>query len=224
MSMPFRGVVGAAILLACTFAAQAKADVSEGAAERAAEIVGDADVVYNTTFVMACSEGTWRRLMDKPVLLGRLWSAYGFAPIYQVEMRHDTVHVEDSTGLVGDVVAVELEQGRRQYLINGELDHWAVPFFNEGTAVLTLEMQVKGDAVGGTAAVHLRANSGIGRLVLRAARPLLTKHVANRLDLNLQDAAKIFAAVEEDPVEVADFLGGSAGEELRLWHGEVERE
>ena len=59
------------------------------------------------------------------------------------------------------------------------------------------------------------ANSGIGRVVLRAARPLLVKHVANRLDLNLQDAAKIFAAVEEDPETVADLLGGRAGEELR---------
>ncbi len=218
MNTTFAGVgctVGLAILLASTLAVPAKADVSEGAAEMAAELIGDADAVYKTTFVMQCSESTWKQLVDRPALLGRLWNAYGFMPTYQVEMRHDTVHVEDSTGLVGDAVTAELGAGRRQYLINGELDHWAVPFFNEGTAVLTLDVQVKGEGVAGTAAVHLRANSGIGRVVLRAARPLLVKHVANRLDLNLQDAAKIFAAVEEDPETVADLLGGRAGEELR---------
>lgn len=218
MNTTFAGVgcaVGLAIVLASTLAVPAKADVSEGAAEAAAEIIGDADAVYKTTFVMQCSESTWKQLVDRPVLLGRLWNAYGFMPTYQVEMRHDTVHVEDSTGLVGDAVTAELGAGRRQYLINGELDHWAVPFFNEGTAVLTLDVQVKGAGVAGTAAVYLRANSGIGRVVLRAARPLLVKHVANRLDLNLQDAAKIFAAVEEDPEAVADLLGARAGEELR---------
>ena len=215
--MPFERfhTARATILLASVVAAPASAGVSEGAAERAAEIIGDADVVYKTSFVMPCSEGTWERLLDRPALWCRLWNAYGFAPTYQVEMRHDTAHVEDSTGLVGDVVVAELEPGRRQYLIDGELDHWAVPFFNEGTAVLTVDIHVKGDGVTGTATIHLRANSGLGRLVLRAARPLLTKRVANRLDLNLQDAAKIFAAVEEDPEEVADLLGGRAGEELR---------
>ena len=106
--------VRATILLACIFAAPANASVSEGAAETAAEIIGDADVVYRTSFVMPCSEGTWKRLVDNPALLCRLWNAYGFAPTYQVEMRHDTVHVEDSTGLVGDVIAIELEPGRRQ--------------------------------------------------------------------------------------------------------------
>jgi len=185
----------AAIILACIFTSPTLA-VSEGAVETAAEIIADADVVYKTTFVMQCSQETWKRLVDRPALLGRLWNEYGFAPTYQVEMRHDTVHVEDSTGLVGDAIATEVKPGRRQYLINGELDHWAVPFFNEGTAVLTLETQVKGESVVGTAEVHLRANSTIGRVVLRAARPLLVKHVANRLDLNLLDAAKIFAAVE----------------------------
>ena len=218
MNTPFAGVcctVGLAIVLAPTLAVPAKADVSEGAAEMAAEIIGDADAAYKTTFVMQCSESTWKQLVDRPALLGRLWNVYGFMPTYQVEMRHDTVHVEDSTGLVGDAVTAEPGAGRRQYLINGELDHWAVPFFNEGTAVLTLDVLVKGEGVAGTAAVHLRANSGIGRVVLRAARPLLVKHVANRLDLNLQDAAKIFAAVEEDSEAVADLLGGRAGEELR---------
>lgn len=203
------------LALAWSIAAWGHPDLTSELAMRVRAVVEDADVVYTTAFAVPCSEGVWEELVERPVLLGALWSAYGYAPAYRVEMRGDTVHVEDPTGLVGDVVGIQASDGERTYLVEGQINHWAVPFFNQGTAVFLLKTQARAGEVAGTLEVHVRAESAIGSLVVKLGRPLLMRHVANRIDLNLQDVRQILAAVAEDQDRVAGLLDPVAAEQLR---------
>jgi len=184
-------------------------------AARVRTVVEEADVVYDTGFEVPCSVGVWEEMVARPVLLGALWSAYGYAPAYRVEMRGDTIHVEDPTGLVGDVVGIQTRDGERTYLVEGQVNHWAVPFFNRGSAVFVLKTTVTAGEVAARLAVYVRAESAIGSLVVKLGRPLLMKHVVNRIDLNLRDACGILAAVEGDPDHVVSLLDPHAAGELR---------
>jgi len=112
-------------------------------------------------------------------------------------------------------VGIQASDGDRVYLVEGQVNHWAVPFFNQGTAVFRLRTQARAGEVAGTLAVHIRAESAIGSLVVKLGRPLLMRHVANRIDLNMRDARRIFAAVAEDPDRVAGLLDPVASEQLR---------
>jgi hypothetical protein len=191
----------------------------QDAAALAGEIIQAPDLSYTTAFAIECSERTWNRLADDPVLAGQLWLAYGYAPAYRVTMRADTMHVEDPTGLLGDAVRIGQELGDRTYLVYGKLNHWAVPFFNEGIAVIAVRSHSADGRLRGTVEVSLRGQTTVASLVLRAGRSLLMEHVANRADLNLQDAARICAAIEQAPEQVMAQLDGEAAARFKAAFG-----
>jgi hypothetical protein len=193
----------AAVLLLGLVLASVPRTAAANAADEAQEIMADADLVHTATFSYASTAATWERILDEPLLMGALWQAYGFAPAYRVSGTNEVIHVQDPTGLVGDAVPCGTTPGRRQWLARGRLDHWAVPFFNDGEAVFVLETRSAGPRIEGTLTVHVRAASVVGRLVLRAGRSLLARHVASRVRLNLADAGRIVEAVDADPGAVA---------------------
>lgn len=172
------------------------------------EIVDQADITYTTAFTLSCAKKTWEGLVENPLLVGALWERYGYAPAYRVSQKGDTLHVEDPTGLVGDVLAFRPGPDQRIYLVEGRIDHWAIPFFNEGRAVFVLKSQVAQGRVDCTLEVYVRAESPVARLALQIGRPLLLKHVDNRITLNLQDAMKICEAVDTTPQNVLALLEG----------------
>ncbi|MEW6749653.1 MAG: hypothetical protein AB1505_01580 [Candidatus Latescibacterota bacterium] len=178
-------------------------------ASRAQAVIDGADLTHQATFAYACPAATWERILDEPLLLAALWEAYGFAPAYRVSARGDTLHVVDPTGLVGDAVPCARTPGGGTWMAQGRLDHWAVPFFNEGEAVFVLQSRSTGSRTGGTLTVHVRAASAVGRLVLKAGRGLLASHVDNRVTHNLVDAGRIVEAIHADPAGVAGLLDGA---------------
>jgi hypothetical protein len=178
------------------------------AAQLAEQVMDDADYVYSGTFQWSCSGRIFQSAIDHPLVLGSLWAAYGYAPAYRVSQRDSLLHVEDPTGLAGDVLRYQRLAGSARYLVRGKLDHWAVPVLNRGTAVFVLTWK---EAAGGVAAemeVFFKAESSIGSMVLWAVRPLLGKHVENRVTRNLADAGKIMAALDANPKAVGGRLEG----------------
>lgn len=186
--------------------------LAEDRAAQAQEIIENADVTYTTSFSWQCSKRTWNRVVEHPLLVGQLWEAYGYAPAYRVSMRGDAIHINDPTGLTGDVFVFRWDSGARVYLALGKLDHWAVPFFNEGMAVFVLKSRVSDRRVFGELKVYIRAASTVGNIVLQVGRSVFMKHVDNRITLNLQDVQKIAETVELTPEKVMGKLSGSTAE------------
>jgi hypothetical protein len=193
-------------------AAPARAEVEA----RARELIRQADVTYTTTFTWPCSASTWECILDHPLLMGALWEAYGYAPAYKTSARGDTLHLADPTGLIGDALRFHREPGGASYLVDGKLDHWAVPFFNEASAVFILTSRSAQNQIVADLKVYVRAGSAVGSLVLQATKPLLAEHVDNRVTLNLQDARKIVEAINTSPAQVASHLSGLPLEQFEI--------
>lgn len=208
------GLFGA-LLLGMAIGSVAGADP----AAEAQAVVADPDYVYSTAFTWACPPDLWEKVLDEPLLMGRLWEAYGYAPAYRFSARGEVIHVDDPTGLQGDAVLVSRGPGSRTYLVQGKVDHWAVPFFNEGLAVFVLSSRPAGDQVVVDLKVHVSAGSTVGSLVLAVGRPLLARHIDNRVTLNLQDGRRIVETLAARPQEAAGLLGGEDGARFRAKFG-----
>ena len=176
---------------------------------RARQLIDEADVTYATRFTWSCSAPTWDRILSNPLLMGKLWKAYGFAPDYDITSRGDTLHVEDPTGLIGDAFCLHRGAGEVAYLVDGRLNHWAIPFFDEASAVFLLKGDFAQGKIVANLQIYMRAGSTVGSLVLQAAKPLLVKHVDNRVTLNLQDLRKIVEEIDTSPDKIASRLGGA---------------
>lgn len=179
-------------------------------AAQAAEVMANEDLNYTTTWSVPCGQRTWDQLLAAPLLMGKLWEVYGYGPAYRTSALGDTLLVADPTGLEGKAVKVRQSEGELVYLIYGKLDHWAVPFFNRGLAVIALKSQASGAQMDCQVEVHIRAESVLSSLVLQAGSSLVMEHVQNRVTLNLADAAHIFADVQDNPDAVRAKLDGEA--------------
>lgn len=173
------------------------------------------DVSYSASFTWRCSPETWERILDQPLLMGQLWEAYRFLPAYRFSVRGDTLHVVDPTGLVGDVLLLNRSPGVRTWLVLGKLDHWAVPVLNEGKALFVLTSRPAPEGIAAELQVKVKAGSALGHLVLRLARPLLARHVENRLDRNLRDGRRLVETVESTPDSALRLLRGEDARRFR---------
>jgi hypothetical protein len=200
-------VLLAVVLLATSTSADLPAEV-QALAERP-------DVFYSASFTWRCSPETWERILDQPLLMGQLWEAYGFLPAYRFSSRGDTLHVVDPTGLVGDVLLLNRSPGVRTWFVLGKLDHWAVPVLNEGKALFVLTSRPVAEGIAAELQVKVKASSALGHLVLRLARPLLARHVENRLDCNLRDGRHLVETVESAPDSVLLLLRGEDARRFR---------
>ncbi|MBT5875281.1 MAG: hypothetical protein HOH43_17815 [Candidatus Latescibacteria bacterium] len=194
-------------------------------AELATIVVDEADLTYRTTFDLPCSLSTWQALVEDPVLFADLWNAYGFGPAYQVSLHGEKIRVFDPTGLVGDVSMLRADPGHRRYLVRGRLDHWAVPFLNDGLAVFELETRSTETGMAGGLVVHIQAGNSdtlvllerVAGFVVDHLRPALLSHMANRIELNLRDAGLMLVAIEEIERRNGwrpDTVRGRVGEDL----------
>jgi len=204
----FLRLITAILFLASTSLPASGADLPD----RARQIMAAAAVTYSTSFQWHCSRTTWTKAVDNPLIMGGLWAAYGFAPAYSVMRKDGVLEVRDPTGLAGTISTFRGRSGERIYVCDGRLDHWAVPFFNEGEAVFVLSAEAVRDSTHGKVEVYVWAASGIGNAVLELGEVILRKHIDNRVTLNLQDARKIVETIESSPATSAAMLRGPLAE------------
>src|ERR1700694_3594316 len=124
---PLRAIFVAAVL-SPALAAEAGAAAPPNRASVAETVVASPDITYQIPFVINCSEATWRKVLDNPWLMGQLWNVYGYSPAYKVSTAGDGLHIDDPTGLVGDLWLVRNGLDERRYFATGRLNFRAVPF------------------------------------------------------------------------------------------------
>ena len=194
---------------------EAPAEVPPNRGGVADAVVASPDVTYQASFAINCSEATWRKVLDNPWLMGQLWNIYGYAPAYKVGPAGDGLHIEDPTGLVGELWLVRNQPHERRYLASGKISYRAVPFFNSGQAVTIVRSQVAGQQIRGTLQLYIRGDRAISRAVLWAGKPVLQGRVENRVQRNLQDGVRLVEQIASSPDAVLRQLQGPAAETFR---------
>jgi hypothetical protein len=163
------------------------------------------DISMLGTFDPACNPAVFDGLISNPMMIARLWEAYGFSPYYKVQMRGDAIHVNDPTGIEGDLYLAERADNRRVFLGIGAINHALVPAF-KGKMTLILTTSPKGSGSQVRVEVYVRTDSRvIGFLSRRLASPIQAR-MENRMTLNAKDICSIIADISTSPAKVAGKL------------------
>ncbi len=154
------------------------------------------------------------RLVENPIILARLWEAHGFTPRYKVRLQGNGIHVDDPTGIQGDVYAVERTGNRRVWVAVGSLNHTLIPSF-KGRMALVVTTKPKGSGVALHVAVYIRTDSRALGLLASTLFPLVRARVEHRMMANAADIGTILAEVSADPQRAAAHLGNEDAAALR---------
>jgi len=186
-----------------------------GAADLSPEIqtlLNSPDITYAGVYDFACRPAVLDSLLRHPILLGRLWAAYGFAPAYRVRPQGEGLHVEDPTGIVGEIrLAQRIDNPMQQagsrwvYLGDGRLNHRLVPAFR-GRMALVITTTSKGAGVSARVEVFLRTESRTLGLLTWTLSPLVRGRIENRATFNARDLSVILKDVSDAPQQAASRL------------------
>jgi hypothetical protein len=204
-------VVALLALLACGSEAAGADDPQS----QARQVVAGAAVSYRAAFSIACRPDIWTKVLDNPELLGRLWVARGYVPAYQVSVRGDAIHVDDPTGLAGDIFVIVKRPEERQYWGSGKITHAAVPFFNTGQMVVVLRARPEGPRMVGNVEVFVRGDSLVARGALWAGRSVFLGFVERRVNGNLAEVTELIESLIVKPENGLTLLKGRDAEQFR---------
>ncbi|HQT96014.1 MAG TPA: hypothetical protein PK435_15395 [Thermoanaerobaculaceae bacterium] len=140
--------------------------------------------------------------LENPMILARLWEAHGFSPRYKVRPQGDGLHVDDPTGIQGDVYPVERAGNRRVWVAFGSLNHAFVPSF-KGRMALVVTTEPNGSGVTLHVAVYIRTDNRALGFLASTLFPLVRARVEHRMTANAADFATILAEVSADPQKAA---------------------
>jgi hypothetical protein len=163
------------------------------------------DVTFSGTFDLPTRSDILNNTLDSPMLLARLWEVYQFSPIYKARLQGNGIHVDDPTGISGDVFLVEHSANRRVYLGVGALNHSLVPAFR-GKMALVLSTVPKGSGLSARIDIFVRTDSRLLGLVTWAAAPVLRPRIENRVTVNAGNIGTILQDLSTQPQKAAALL------------------
>lgn len=163
------------------------------------------DIRVSGTFELATRPELLDKMLDSPIILARLWEIYQFSPAYKVSLRGDGIHVEDPTGIAGDIFLVEKSGNRRVYLGIGALNHALVPAFR-GKMALVLTSTPKGAGTSAHIDVYVRTDSRVIGFLAWTLGPLLRPRVENRMAVNADMIGTILKDLSAEPRKAAALL------------------
>lgn len=140
--------------------------------------------------------------LENPMILARLWEAHGFTPRYKVRPQGNGIHVDDPTGIQGDVYPVERTGNRRVWVAFGSLNHALVPSL-KGRMALVVTTEPKNSGVTLHVAVYIRTDSRALGFLASTLFPLVRARVEHRMTANAADIGTILAEVSADPQKAA---------------------
>lgn len=168
----------------------------------ASAILRSPDVAFNGTYEIPCRPAVLDSLLRRPIFLAKLWTSYGFAPSYRAREQGTGLHVEDPTGIAGDITLVRKEGSRWVFLGDGALNHRLVPAFT-GKLAIALTTGPGGAGTRAVLEVAIKAESrGLGLLAWTLS-PLVRGRIENRVSANLRDLSLILKDVSRSPRQVA---------------------
>jgi hypothetical protein len=172
------------------------------------EVINNPTVTYKKNFGVDVPLETWNKILDNLYLMGQLWEINKFQPSYKVTKVDSGLHIDDPTGIVGDIWQVGQSENARTFHGVGKFDHWAVPSFFTANGVFFFEYRMDQKRLLGEMKISLRGNNSVSRLVMKIFSGVLINHVDNRFKNNLEDMKKIIKDIVNDPDKVRKILTG----------------
>jgi len=174
------------------------------------EVIITPTVTCRRTFSMDAARDIWNSVLDNPCLMAEIWASYGLQPLYTVTGTATGFHVSDPSGINGDFRQVDQSGHGRIFYGTGNFDHWAIPSFFTAAGVIVLAYTGNDSNLSGEAAVFMRGENGISRLVMRLFSGILTRRVSNRIDSTLENLETIMGDIANEPRKVRGCLKGAA--------------
>lgn len=161
------------------------------------------DVTITGTYELPTRPEVLESILRTPILLARLWEAYQFTPLYKARLvQGDGIHVDDPTGIAGNIFLAEQSGNRRIYVGNGALNHKLVPSFR-GKMALVLTATPKGPALSARIDVYIRTDSRVLGFLTRTMFPLVKTRALHRMTANVTDIGTILKDLSNEPQKTA---------------------
>lgn len=167
------------------------------------------DAQVSGTFDLPAGASLVEALLRSPLLVAHLWAAYEFGPHYQVSMQGDAIHIDDPTGIQGNVYLVEQGANRRVYYGTGALNHEFVPAF-QGRMALVLTTTPKVANESARVEIYIRTESRVLGLLAWTLFPLVRSKAEHRLTANVQDLCTILHDLTVEPHQTVSKLKDKA--------------
>jgi len=167
-----------------------------------ADLLKSPDASVSGTFQVPAKAVLIDNLLSSPITMARLWEAYDFTPRYKARLQGNAIHVDDPTGIQGDIYLVEQSPNRRVYYGTGALNHSLVPAF-QGSMAIIVTLTPKGSTASAHLEVAIRTDSRILGVLARTLFPLFRSHAEHRMTANMQDLCTIFNDIATAPQQTA---------------------
>ncbi|MFH1080611.1 MAG: hypothetical protein V1766_10200 [Pseudomonadota bacterium] len=173
-----------------------------------------ATIIYHADFVVDAPLVLWNKIVDHPLLMGKLWNLYNFQPAYEVTATEKGIRVVDSLGLNCEFVLIDASVTGRTFHCRGSINHWAVPSFISAEGLFVFHYKEDGQRIQGNFEVFLRGDNMITDFLLELAAGKLKIRLHNRFTHNLEDMKKIVFDLCRHPDRIRSRLAAGALEEF----------
>jgi hypothetical protein len=167
------------------------------------------DVTVSGTYELATRPDVLDRILSAPMLLAKLWEAYQFSPAYKATLQNGAIHIDDPTGISGDVFLADKSSNRRVYYGTGSLNHNLVPAFR-GKMALVITTAPKGAGLSAHIDVYVRTDSRMLGLLAWTLGPLVKPRVENRINVNGANMGTILKDLATEPRKSTGMLKNNA--------------
>lgn len=165
-------------------------------------LIEKATLTFQIPFSVDSSLHVWNKVLDHPVLIGKLWNSYNFQPAYQITERKEGINVVDPSGIEGDLAVTAASPNSRTFYGQGAIDHWAVPSFISAEGVFQFRYQEEGTHITGRFEVYLRGNNEVANFLMNLFSGTLKGFIHNRFTNNMADLNKIIFDLGHHPEEI----------------------
>jgi len=173
------------------------------------EFIANASIRYEKTFTINAPIELWNRLLDNPILVGKLWDLYDFTPQYRVTRKGAGIHILDPTGIEGDLVEIHKDIFSRFFYGSGNMNNWHIPLSLKGKALFLIKHSAGSGQVAVTLSIYGEGgDTVITRLLLKAVSPILTYYINRRVTRNLADFEKIVDDIVHKPEKIRPIISG----------------
>jgi hypothetical protein len=168
-------------------------------------LMNSPDVAVSGTYELPTRYEVLDRMLRSPNLLAKLWEAYQFSPAYKARPVGEGIHIDDPTGIAGDVYLVEQTGNRRIYVGDGALNHNLVPAFR-GKMAIVLTAVPRGPVVSARVDLYVRTDSRMLGFLARTLFPLLKARVDFRMTANAASFGAMLKDLSDEPKKAAALL------------------
>ncbi len=180
---------------------------------QAQTVMKSPDASITGTFDLPAAPGTIANLLRSPMLLAHLWEAFDFTPRYKARLQGNGIHVDDPTGITGEIYPVEESVARHVFYGTGALNHKLVPSFR-GRLALVLAVTPKGQGATARVDIYIRTESRFLGFLASTFFPLVRTRAQHRMDANMHDIGTILHDLSTAPRQTAAKLKKEDAEAL----------